>query len=111
MYDILDLRDCGITPLKSRTRAPICLVGKLCAAKSHNIFALIDVMIKAFRPKGKLTGHDWGNGMVIFSFEKENDRQWVLWNQPWHFDGHLFTVYSLTGMEQSSPVSISTTYI
>lgn len=65
-------------------------------------------MIKAFRPKGKLTSREWGNGLLLFSFELAEDREWVIRNQPWHFDGHLFAIRALDGNEQPSSVSLST---
>ncbi|KAL8514137.1 hypothetical protein ACS0TY_013313 [Phlomoides rotata] len=68
---------------------------------------MMDVMTKGFRPKGKLTSRDWGNGLLLFSFELSEDRDWVLRNQPWHFDGALFVIKSLDGTEQPSTIRIS----
>lgn len=107
MEDVLDLDDLGLPTVPICPRTPVCLAGKLCVEKAYNMFAAIDVMTKAFRSKGRITAREWGNGKVIFSFERENDRQWVLRNQPWHFDGHLFAIRVLTGMEQPSSMSIS----
>ncbi|KAL8469470.1 hypothetical protein ACS0TY_032350 [Phlomoides rotata] len=106
MWLIWGVLDAGV----DRQLAPICLVGRLCTGKSFNAFALIDVLKKGFRPKGKLTARDWGKGTWIFSFEREDDRKWVIHNQPWHFDTHLFAIRPLTGFEQPSAVSIDTTY-
>ncbi|KAL8521325.1 hypothetical protein ACS0TY_011742 [Phlomoides rotata] len=76
--DVLNL-DFALTPTVVRT---ICLVGKICAPKAPNVFTLIEVMVKAFKPKGKLTVREWGKMMVMFSFERANDRVWVIRNQP-----------------------------
>ncbi|KAL8484943.1 hypothetical protein ACS0TY_027302 [Phlomoides rotata] len=54
--------------------SPIYLVGRFCTGKSFNAFALIDILTKAFRPKGKLFARDWGKGVWIFSFERDDDR-------------------------------------
>ncbi|KAL8534179.1 hypothetical protein ACS0TY_010255 [Phlomoides rotata] len=60
----------------------ICLVGRPCSGKSINVFALMEVMTRAFRPKGKLTTRDWGNGMIIFFFDSFSDWDCVVRNQP-----------------------------
>ncbi|KAL8481710.1 hypothetical protein ACS0TY_028015 [Phlomoides rotata] len=86
----------------------VCLIGMISIKKSRNVFGVIDVILKAFRLKGKLTARDWGRGMIIFSFELREDREWVLRNQPWYFDGCLFAIQSLTGLEQPSTLSVST---
>ncbi|KAL8539523.1 hypothetical protein ACS0TY_001218 [Phlomoides rotata] len=83
------------------------LVGRLCADKSPNVFALMEVMTKAFRPKGKLSAREWGEGMIMFSFDRVDDRDLVLQNQPWHFDNHLFAITSMVGSEQPSPITVS----
>lgn len=58
----------------------VCLAGKIVSIKSVNIFALIDVMVKAFKSKGKVQAQDWRNGIIMFSFEKKEERDWVLRN-------------------------------
>lgn len=105
--EVLDLGCLGFESDSNRSSTSVCLAGKLITEKSVNLFALIDVMKKAFRAKGNLQARDWGNGLVMFSFEKREDRNWVLRNQPWHFDGHLFAVKALDGTEQPSRVHIS----
>ncbi|KAL8503916.1 hypothetical protein ACS0TY_022587 [Phlomoides rotata] len=80
--DVLDLGDVP-KPIAVRGDVhPVALVERLCSTKSGNIFALMEVMAKGFHPKGKLSSRDWGNGLVLFSFEIPDDREWVLRNQP-----------------------------
>ncbi|KAL8505826.1 hypothetical protein ACS0TY_016886 [Phlomoides rotata] len=93
---ILDLGDIGLADRRRHVPTSVCLVGKICSDKSHNVFAVIDVMPKAFRPKGKFTARDWGWGVLIFSFVLREDRDWVLRNQPLHFDGCLFAIKPMT---------------
>ncbi|KAL8520151.1 hypothetical protein ACS0TY_010899 [Phlomoides rotata] len=69
----------------------------------------MDVMIKSFKAKGKLTAWDWGNGLLVFSFELEEDKRWVPQQQPWHFDGALFLIKPITGAEQLSTITLTTT--
>lgn len=83
-------------------------MGKVYSERLANTYALIDVMKKAFRSKGKLSARDWGGGLVFFSFERAEDREWVLNNQPWHFDGALFAIRALSGKEQPSSIVLNT---
>ncbi|KAL8493016.1 hypothetical protein ACS0TY_024286 [Phlomoides rotata] len=103
--DVLDLGGIASEIRKTGVARPACLVGQLCCDKKVNSFALLEVMKKAFRSKGKLTVRDWGGGLLVFSFEVEADRDWVIQNQPWHFDNYLFAVKPLSSMEQPSSVS------
>ncbi|KAL8511376.1 hypothetical protein ACS0TY_017968 [Phlomoides rotata] len=61
-----------------------------------------------FKPKGWLSARDWGNDLFMFSFELVSDRDWVLQNQPWHFDGFLFAIKEMAGHEQPSAIKLST---
>ncbi|KAL8502132.1 hypothetical protein ACS0TY_021302 [Phlomoides rotata] len=63
--DVLELGDGG-NDIPARVRTdPVCLVGKLCTDKIVNSFALSEVMVKAFRSKGKLNARDWGHAGKI----------------------------------------------
>ncbi|KAL8543244.1 hypothetical protein ACS0TY_003962 [Phlomoides rotata] len=97
--DILDLGEVLGVRVDAGTRSPVCLVGRLFSEKGYNVFALLNVMTKVFRVKGKLSGRDW----------RADDCAWVLRNQPWHFDGHLFAIRDLSGREQPSHVSVTAT--
>ncbi|KAL8537661.1 hypothetical protein ACS0TY_012695 [Phlomoides rotata] len=86
---------------------PVCLVGRLLSDKAANTYALVDVMIKSIKAKGRLTARDWGNRLLVFSFELIEDRKWVLLQQPWHFDGALFLIKPIVRSEQPSPLTLS----
>ncbi|KAL8470043.1 hypothetical protein ACS0TY_032782 [Phlomoides rotata] len=89
---------------ESRGSGPICLAGRLCTSRPFNVYALIDVMLKGFKAKGKVSAREWDKSLLIFSFSDPDDREWVLQNQPWHFEGNLFAVTPLSGTEQPSSV-------
>ncbi|KAL8462459.1 hypothetical protein ACS0TY_033473 [Phlomoides rotata] len=72
--DVLELGGESVNSISGRGAIPVNLVGNLCSEKPKNTYALIDVMIKAFKAKGNLTARDWGNGTLIFSFKLEEDR-------------------------------------
>ncbi|KAL8493783.1 hypothetical protein ACS0TY_024809 [Phlomoides rotata] len=94
-------------PSENRGGQPFCLAGRLCTSRPFNVYALIDVMLKGFKVKGKVTAREWGKSLLIFSFSDSGDREWVLQNQPWHFEGNLFAVIPLLGSEQPSLVKVS----
>ncbi|KAL8470906.1 hypothetical protein ACS0TY_033475 [Phlomoides rotata] len=103
--EVLDL---GLEAEQDRgNAAPICLVGRLCTGRSFNIYALIDVMLKAFRAQGKVTAREWGKKLLVFTFGVSSERDWVLRNQPWHFDGHLFAISPIDGDMQPSQVQVN----
>lgn len=103
--EVLDLD--GGSSLARRSRPPICLVGRLCTDKGFNTYALIDVMVKAFKARKKVSAREWGNKLIIFTFDDGMDREWVLKNQPWHFDGNLFAIAALRGTEQPSSIVVN----
>lgn len=85
-----------------------CLVGRLCAPKPPNSFHLLEVMKKAWRAKKDVTAREWGNKLFLFTFKHREDRDWVLNQQPWHFENYLFVVAALKGNEQPSSVEVNT---
>ncbi|KAL8457437.1 hypothetical protein ACS0TY_035338 [Phlomoides rotata] len=86
--DVLDL---GMVEGSTRERgSSFFWAGQLCTSMLFNVFALMDVMERAFKSRTKAV-----------------DRDWVIWNQPWHFDGNLFMGKLLSGSEQPSIVTIS----
>lgn len=87
--------------------ATCCLVGRLCAEKPPNGFYLLEVMKKAWKAKKDLTAREWGNNLFLFSFKNQEDRDWVISHQPWHFENYLFAVAPLHGNEQPSTVRVT----
>ncbi|KAL8465068.1 hypothetical protein ACS0TY_034529 [Phlomoides rotata] len=77
--DVLDL---GMVEGSTRERgSSFFLAGQLCTSMLINVFALMDVMERAFKSRTKAV--------------------------PWHFDGNLFMGKLLSGSEQPSIVTIS----
>lgn len=84
-------------------------VSKIWKERVANTFAVINIMTKSLRPKQKLLARDWGNGMILFSFDSTTDREWVLRNQPWHFNDTLFAIKPFISFEWPSSIQITTT--
>ncbi|KAL8461674.1 hypothetical protein ACS0TY_032962 [Phlomoides rotata] len=103
---ILDLGSVVTAPPNLSSLRSVIMVGKLYSKKSLNTYALIDVMVKAFNPKPKVTAREWGKNLIMFSFESMVDREWVIQNQSWHFDINLFVVKPLLRSEQPSAIEI-----
>ncbi|KAL8461913.1 hypothetical protein ACS0TY_033112 [Phlomoides rotata] len=96
--DVLDL---SLVEGSTRERGrSFCLAGRLCTSRQFNVYALMDVMVRAFKSRTKAVVHEWGNNLLIFTFADEKDRDWVVRNQPWNFNGNLFVVKPLSGSEQ-----------
>lgn len=105
--DLLDLDQVTDTSTESSQNHSLCLVGKLHTEKSANSFAIMDVMKKAWRAKKGLDAREWTNNLFLFRFQDPAEMVWVLKNQPWHFEGHLFTIRQLKPKEQPSQIQIS----
>lgn len=104
--DVLDLG--SVVPIRNRSRvSSVCLVEKVISDRAINSFVVIDVMTKSFRAKQKSTTREWGNGMILFSFESPADRDRVVGNQPWHFNDMIFAIKPLLGSEQPSSIQIT----
>lgn len=83
-----------------------CLVGRLYTTKQPNGFHLMEVMKKAWKAKKDMVAREWSNNLFVFTFKNRDDREWVLKNQPWHFENHLFAITSLMGNEQPSTMVV-----
>lgn len=68
---------------------------------------MIEVMKKAFCLENKLTARDWRNGLIIFSFGSVIDRDWMVSNQPQHFNDNLFAIKPFNGSKQPSSIRIT----
>lgn len=94
------------SPTPNQPQNSNCLVGRLLVDKSINHFALLDVMRKAWKPKKGMDAREWSRNLFLFRFQEPAEMKWVLRNQPWHFDGHIFLIRPLEEMEQPSKVQI-----
>ncbi|KAK6158791.1 hypothetical protein DH2020_006105 [Rehmannia glutinosa] len=103
---IIDLDEL-ITSTTNKNKLSFCLVGKLYLDKPWKPFYLIEVMKKSWRPKGQVEGREWGKGLILFRFENEEDRNWVIHNQPWHYENGLFAVRKIREDEQPSEVNVN----
>lgn len=110
--DVVEVEDVVDLPNIEEVQAPtskgtMCIVGRLLSEKAINSFALMDVMKRAWKPQQGFEPKEWSNNLFIFRFDSEADLNWVLANQPWHFEGHLFAIRQLRYTEQPSKVQIN----
>lgn len=80
--EVLDLSNVVVIGRFEGTHTPFFLVGWLCTVRSYNSYALLDVMMKAFKARKKFLAHEWGNWILIFTFDDKYYRDWVLKEQP-----------------------------
>lgn len=109
--DILDLDQIEGPPVEGTQHLSKCIVGKLLSDKYANSFAIMDVMKKAWKAKNGLDAREWTNNLFLFKFEDPAEMHWVIKNQPWHFEGHLFTIRQLRDKEQPSSISINEAHL
>ncbi|KAK6125828.1 hypothetical protein DH2020_040424 [Rehmannia glutinosa] len=67
----------------------------------------METMKKSWKPRKGFTAREWGKNLFLFSFADTRDRDWVLKNQPWHFEGFLFAIKPISGTEQPSTLNIT----
>ncbi|XP_057780018.1 uncharacterized protein LOC130998623 [Salvia miltiorrhiza] len=83
------------------------LVGRLICPKPSNGFHLLEIMKKSWKTKGEFIAREWKKNLYLFSFANQEDREWVIQHQPWHFDGYLFAIAPLDGAIQPSYIQIT----
>ena len=86
----------------------LCLLGKLHTANSFNIGAMKTVMKTVWKPaKGVLIKElDWN--LFIFQFFDMADKEYVINEGPWAFDGSILLLKQMIGFEQPSEVVFDT---
>lgn len=109
--DILDLDQIEGPPVERAQHLSKCLVGKLLSDKAVNSYAIMDVMKRAWKAKKGMDAREWTNNLFLFKFEDPTEMNWVIKNQPWHFEGHLFTIRQLRDKEQPSSISINEAHL
>ncbi|KAH6762363.1 hypothetical protein C2S52_019796 [Perilla frutescens var. hirtella] len=85
----------------------VCMVGRLVTEKPPNTYYLLDVLKKAWKVRKDFSAREWGRNLFLFKFGTKGDMEWVLRNQPWHYDNHLFVIAPLKGNEQPSMIKLN----
>lgn len=107
--EILDLGAANRNTRQYCSVTPLCLVGKIFADKTGEYFCCDWCHDESVPTKIKSGGARLGNRLILFSFDSFDDREWVINNQPWHFNDTLFIIKALNGSEQPSSIRITTT--
>ncbi|KAI7983760.1 hypothetical protein LOK49_LG15G00619 [Camellia lanceoleosa] len=79
-----------------------CLLRKILGSKSLNKQAVSSIIHGAWNVRNSFSISPWNDNLFLFTFEDDEDRQWVLEEAPWSVMGNL-TVLKL--VELRSPVS------
>ncbi|KAL8479715.1 hypothetical protein ACS0TY_026590 [Phlomoides rotata] len=84
------------------------LVGRLVTEKNLNLSNLIGEIKKSWKPKYGMRWKEWGESkLILFGFDGVMDRDWVLKNQPWHFNASVFAIKKMTRREQQLSSSVN----
>ena len=82
----------------------LCLLGKLHTENSFNIGAMKTVMKNVWKPAQGVVIKELGCNLFIFQFFDRGDKEYVLNEGPWAFDGSVLLLKQMTGLEQPSEV-------
>jgi hypothetical protein len=69
-----------------RIKGSKCLVGRLGVPKKLNKEAFKAILLRIWRPAGKLMINDVQENLWLFEFEEDGDKQKVLAGRPWSYD-------------------------
>ncbi|KAJ8423471.1 hypothetical protein Cgig2_013514 [Carnegiea gigantea] len=86
----------------------LCLLGKLFTDASFNIRAIKSVFRNLWKPAKGVVIRDLDSNLFAFQFFCLADRDYVLSDGPWAFDGHILLLKQMSGMELPSEVCFST---
>ncbi|KAL7192732.1 hypothetical protein ACSBR2_024533 [Camellia fascicularis] len=79
-----------------------CLLGKILGSKSLNKQAVSSIIHGAWKVRNSFSISPWNDNLFLFTFEDDEDRQWVLEEAPWSVMGNLMV---LKLVELGSPAS------
>ncbi|KAJ8446848.1 hypothetical protein Cgig2_016158 [Carnegiea gigantea] len=86
----------------------LCLLGKLHTQCSFNPKATKSVFCNIWKPSKELVIRDLDSNLFAFQFFAASDRDYVLNEGPWAFDGSLLLLKQMTGLEVPVEVEFST---
>lgn len=77
---------------EEEARTALAIIGKVWAEKSVNSNALIDMMRKVWNPKCGVEANCIEKNTYFFQFHHWRDKEYLMDNQPWHFDRHIMVL-------------------
>ncbi|KAJ8448891.1 hypothetical protein Cgig2_030747 [Carnegiea gigantea] len=88
----------------------LCLLGRLHTDTSFNIRAMKSVFCNIWKPVKGLVMRDLETNLFAFQFFSMADKDYVLNEGPWAFDGHILLLKQMTSMEIPSDVEFKTAH-
>ena len=82
----------------------LCLLGKLHTTHSFNVGAMKTVMKNGWRATKGVIIKELDCNLFTFQFFDKGDKEYVLNEGPWAFDGNILLLKQMTGLEQPSEV-------
>jgi len=97
----------GDSPAEKEEEIALSLVGKLLCEGSFNARVMKTVLKNIWKPVKGVVIRDLASNLFVFQFFSEADKNFVLNEGPWAFDGHLLLLRPWTGLEQPSELTFS----
>ena len=88
----------------------LCLYGKPPTEKSFNLRAMKTIFRNIYWPDKGIVIRDLDTNLFTLQFFSMANRDMVLHDGPWSFDGKLLLCREVTGLEQPSEVKFDTTH-
>lgn len=92
-----------------QAQVSLCLVGKLHTTSVFNLEALKQTMKNIWRPSHGLVMTDLDQNLFALQFFSIGDKEYVLEEGPWAFDGHILLLKELDPNVQPSKIEFNTT--
>ncbi|KAJ8437316.1 hypothetical protein Cgig2_015047 [Carnegiea gigantea] len=86
----------------------LCLLGRLHTDISFNTRAMKSILRNVWKPSKGLVIRDLDSNLFVFQFFNHADKEYVLNEGPWAFDGHILLLKQMSGLEIPSEVVFTT---
>jgi hypothetical protein len=94
-----------------RIKGSRCIVGRLGEPKKLNKDAFKAILVRIWRPAGRLIFKEILDNLWLFEFSDERDKQKVMAGRPWSYDRTLLILNDFDGQVPPSQMDFSCTHI
>lgn len=95
--------------VEATNKFDLCLVGRFLTEKNLNVRAMKARLADIWKPTMGINIKEIEEGIFLFQFYHEKDRQWVLDGGPWSFDNAMLIIQAIPPGEQ--PLKVPLWYI
>ena len=91
-------------PSEKAKEIELSLIGKLLTTQNFNGNVMKTVLKNIWKPSKRMVAREMDENLFLFQFFSKKDKDYVLKEGPWAFDGHLLLLKEWTGLEQLSEI-------